>query len=228
MAFLLASAAAVLGQGTLLYQRYYTPNPDPNFPWDFEGQRVLSFGPTSTTIDLNQDGVADYWIGTDGAQGGRGFIIHGLSLQNKVLSLKPFDSVWALALQDGELISEVTANGRYWNDPNYLGDQPQGSLFTASVNIGSLGFYTGVPSAYCGLQMQVGGQTHYGWVRVGAPLGGINGGWVYDSVFNSTPGASLLAGDGRVPEPSPTSLLCLTALLMLFSGRSSKRRVAQP
>lgn len=209
------------GQGTFLYQRYYTTNPDPDFPWDYQGQRVLMFGPTSMTIDLNQDGAADYWIGTDGAQGGRGFIIYGLSSDNRVMSLRPFDSVWAVALQEGDLISESLTGGRYWSDPNYLGDLPQGSLFTASVNIGSLGFYTGLESAYCGLQMEVDGQIHYGWVRVGNPIGGINGGWVYDSVYNSTPGESLFAGAGAVPEPS-TFALCGVGITMLLLWQRRK------
>jgi hypothetical protein len=205
-------------QGSFIYQHYYTANPDPNFPWDYEGQRVLMFGPVSMTIDLNQDGTADYLIGTDGAQGGRGFFIHGLADENRVMSDRPFDTTFAIALQGGETIGGTLPVGIYWSDPNVLNGTPLGSVFTASANIGSLGYYTGVESAYCGLQMQVDGQIHYGWVRVGNPIAGINGGWVYDSVFNNTPGQSLLAGSG-VPEPTTVSLAILAGLILCAKRR---------
>jgi hypothetical protein len=71
--------------------------------------------------------------------------------------------------------------------------------------------------------MVVNGELHYGWVRVGSPIG-LNGGWVYDSVFNSTPGESLFAGAGMVPEPSTWSFLTVGGLI-LFVAR--KRREKQ-
>jgi hypothetical protein len=214
------SAPVVCGQGTLVYQRYCTPNPDPNFPWDYEGRRVLSLYPTSMTIDINQDGTPDYLIGTGGAQSTSGFYIYGLQQANKVWGASPFDSQWAVALTAGEVIGDDGHPSHDWFEPTYHpGGAVGGPIFTASVgDLGPLGFYTGVESAYCGLQMEVNGETHYGWVRVGSPIG-LNGGWVYDSVFNNNPGESLLAGAGMVPEPSTVTLILLGGGVILLRGK---------
>jgi hypothetical protein len=211
-------ALSASGQGTLIYQRYSTANPDPNFPWDFEGQRVLSLYPASMTIDLNQDGVADYLIGTGGGQSTSGFYIYGLQQANKVWGHQIVVSQYAVALASGDFIGADGSSVYDWFEPQVLNGQTYGPAFTVEVDIFTIGYFTGVPSAYCGLQMQVGGQTHYGWVRVGSPIG-LNGGWVYDSVFNSTPGASLLAGDGRVPEPSPLALSTMAGIALLVFRR---------
>jgi hypothetical protein len=162
------------------------------------------------TIDINQDGTPDYLIGTGGAQSTSGFYIYGLQQANKVWGARPFDSQWAVALSTGEAIGDDSHPLHDWFEPTYYpGGAVGGPIFTASVgDLGPLGFYTGVPSAYCGLQMELNGEIHYGWVRVGSPIG-LNGGWVYDSVYNSNPGESLLAGAGMVPEPSTMALIIL-------------------
>lgn len=218
LALLLTMVLSASGQGTFTYQRYYTDSPDPNFPWDYEGRRVMSLFPTSMTIDINQDGTADYLIGTGGAQSTRGFYIYGLQQANRVWSYRTGESRYAIALNAGESISLQTSPVYSWEEPVEISGTIIGSAFTVEVDIFTIGFFTGIPSAYSGLQMQVNGQTHYGWVRVGSPIG-LNGGWVYDSVFNTTPGQSLFAGQGAVPEPSISVLLAIGILTLTIQHR---------
>ena len=71
----------------------------------------------------------------------------------------------------------------------------------------TMGYFTGMESAYIGLQFQIAGQTYYGWARAGAPVVGINGGWIYDYAYETVPNTPILAGEGEVPEPSTVALL---------------------
>jgi hypothetical protein len=87
---------------------------------------------------------------------------------------------------------------------------------------GSDGYFTGVESAYIGLQFQDAGQT-YGWARAGAPVIGINGGWVYDYAYETTPNTPIFAGQRAVPEPSAWPLLILGAAM--FIARRTLTRV---
>jgi hypothetical protein len=45
------------------------------------------------------------------------------------------------------------------------------------------------------------GETHYGWVRVGAPLAFFNGGWLYDYAYETRPDTPIVAGAKPVPVP---------------------------
>jgi hypothetical protein len=58
----------------------------------------------------------------------------------------------------------------------------------------SVGYFTGLESAYMGFSFQQAGQTYYGWVRVGCPISGLNVGWVYDYAYETAPNTSILAG----------------------------------
>lgn len=71
-----------------------------------------------------------------------------------------------------------------------------GSVFAACRNIGCVGYFTGLASGYVGLCFQKAGQTYYGWIRVGAPLPGFNGGWIYDYAYETRPGTPIRAGEG--------------------------------
>jgi hypothetical protein len=180
------------------YVRLSTPNPDPYFPWDFRGLRLLSGDqPMTYDMDLNQDGVTDYVFKTANFSFG-GFSIAATG-SNAVYAVPPplgpysYD---AIPLQGGIVVSESLsgfASGAWVQSP-VVGDYVIGATFTAAANIGTLGYFTGVDSAYTGLQFFIDGQVHYGWVRVGAPIVGFNGGWIYDFAYETTPNTPILAG----------------------------------
>jgi hypothetical protein len=77
------------------------------------------------------------------------------------------------------------AGGNSW-----LGNILGGDTLTAARDGGiigepplTVGYFTDIESAYIGLQFQQDGQTYNGWARAGAPIVGINGGWVYDYAY---------------------------------------------
>jgi hypothetical protein len=116
--------------------------------------------------------------------------------------LDNFGAAGAYPLPDGALIGPDTGTNYTW-----LGHDPLlGALVlanaTGSGTIGSpilfAGPFAGVESAFIGLQFQVNGQTYYGWVRVGAPVS-INGGWIYDYAYETSPDTPINAGQTNEP-----------------------------
>jgi hypothetical protein len=77
---------------------------------------------------------------------------------------------------------------------------------------------------YVGVQFEIGGNTHYGWVEVEVPFRGVNGGTIRSFAYETQPGVPILAG--AVPEPS--ALLLLTSGLALPLCRRWRRPVAEP
>lgn len=216
---LLLLPSAAWAQDTIVHRQLSTPNPDPNFPWDAQGLRLLSaFDPIYYQMDFNGDGSPEYTFSSANASEG-GFSILGAS-GAAVFSLSSLDSHFVVPLASGSVI---------WADPFpyewYVARQTPfgtlGSVFTACVNIGCIGFFTGVESAYVGLQFQIDGQTHYGWVRVGAPLAGLNGGWIYEYAYETRPNTPILAA--AVPEPSAWALLGAGIGLWFIGQRKAQR-----
>ena len=98
---------------------------------------------------------------------------------------------------------------------NWLG----GGLFTASIGSGviedpflTIGYFTGLQSAYLGFDFQQNGETYYGWAQVGCPISGLNVGWIYDYAYETTPNTPIVAG--AVPEPSTWALLAAGATFL--------------
>jgi len=201
-------------QGTIVHRQLSTPNPDPNFPWDAQGLRLWTLESSYFYLDLDRNGVTDFTFHS-GQFSTRGFSMFGSS-QNAVFSLPSLDSHFVVPLASGSVIGPDSSPYEW-----YLTQQtpfgPLGAGLTACVDIGCIGLFTGVESAYAGLQFQIDGQTHYGWVRVGAPLVGANGGWIYEYAYDTRPDAPILAG--AVPEPSTWALLGTGGLLFWWYGR---------
>jgi len=216
LAILMALVALnAVGQGTIVYERLYTPDSTPNiFPWDDQGMRLWGSQTTPATygMDLNHDGIIDFTI-----ESGQHFGVSQGSLNVvKVFSSGPGFSYLVIPHQAGDLISD-DAGPYEWSG--------QTSVFTASRDSGiigqpplTIGYFTGVESAFAALRFQIAGETHYGWVRVGAPIVGINGGWIYDFAYESRANTPILTG--AVPEPSTFTMLLLgVTLLVLRSSR---------
>jgi hypothetical protein len=116
--------------------------------------------------------------------------------------LDNFGAAGAYPLPNGALIGPDTGTTYTW-----LGHDPLlGALVLANATgsgiIGSpilfAGPFAGVESAFIGLQFQVNGQTYYGWIRVGAPVS-INGGWIYDYAYETSPNTPINAGQTSEP-----------------------------
>jgi hypothetical protein len=177
------------------------------FPYDAKGERVWSVSPDfpqTANIVINGQVAFTFYSGTV-------FSIQSSSL-NAVIGLQPYlpnsSEVLAEPLAAGQQIGPGAA-GYGWQ-PNIF----SGALLTSSRDSGIVGqppltdgYFTGIESAYIGLQFQENGQTYYGWTRAGAPVVEINGGWIYDYAYETTPNTPIFTGE--VPEPGAWLLFIL-------------------
>lgn len=192
---------AVLQAGAqgIIYSQFPATPPPHLFPWDDWGYRVWGMDADHPqAFEMVIDGRVAYTF-----HSGNAFLLYA-SGSNAVIAVRngpsDFNSL-AAALTLGQTIGP-DAGGYAWDMGN-----PYGSVITASVGGGPppIGFFTGLETAYAGLRLQVDGHSYYGWVRLGAPLIGVNGGWIYDYAFQTAPDTPILAG--QVPEPSAFRLL---------------------
>lgn len=170
----------------------------------------------SVSFDLNGDGITDYV----------------LSLNLNAVSLLPQDGNRIVASGGSDLVAALNKNevissslnptyqwysgvatiggsaifdGQYYYDGNFTGSNG------GSLVIGQDGVF--IVDAYIGLEFQIGGLTHYGWMEVynypNAAAGQVLG-WAYDSSPNTT------IVIGVVPEPGTFALLALGAAPLFF------------
>jgi len=197
-------APSARGQGTVVYVHapLSNPNGDPNhLPWDSLGTQV---GPDFPIV-INGQTVLTF--STPIVAGQPSAFVVQASSTSAIIGRQPyldFPDVWAVPLAAGTEVGPSAA------DYGWFG----GGLLTAardSHTIGepplTVGYFTGLESAYLGFQFQQNSETYYGWARVGCPIAELNVGWVYDYAYELRPGASILAG--VVPEPSALALLLL-------------------
>jgi hypothetical protein len=192
------SVSSLQAQGTIIY--VHLPPTEPEvFPYDANGLRLLGEFPMS--YDLVFSGQVAFTLNS-----GNAFSITPSSLDGVIAVHSSPNDLGGLVipLNYGQQIGPDALGYEWVNDG-------VGSAFTACRDIGCIGYFTGVESAYGGLRFQQGGQTYYGWVRVGAPLAGFNGGWIYDYAYETVPDTPIFAGQG-VPEPSSASL-CILAII---------------
>jgi hypothetical protein len=75
---------------------------------------------------------------------------------------------------------------------------------------------------FLGLEFEISGQTHYGWMRINTDeFSIIAGGTALDYAYSTAPGQGILAG--AIPEPSTTLLFVLGALSVLVTHRQRIR-----
>lgn len=217
--WLLPALAALLGpsaqgQGTIVYVHLplSNPNGDPNhLPWDSLGTQV---GP-DLPIAINGQTVCTFTSGPLVAGQPTQFAVQPSSLSEVIVvqpNLPVDQTALVVPLSAGEQIGPSAA-GYGW-----LGNILSGNVLTAARGSGTVGdpfvtegYFTGLESAYMGFDFQQAGQTYYGWIRAGAPVVGLNAGWVYDYAYETVPNTPILAGQG-VPEPSAASL-CILAII---------------
>ena len=211
-------------QGTIVYGQFPLTPPGPpgttSFPEDSQGWRVageLGFPPATYTLTVN--GQALYTFTSTGAYVG---VYPASSLSGVIgVPLDQFGANNALPLAAGQEIGPGAAGYQWFSDPSF------GSDLSATYDGGAdgplqVGLFTGLESAYLGLQFQEGGQTYYGWARVGVPYAGLDAVWLYDYAYETVPNTPILAGQGEVPEPATLSLLLVFgAVFWLVRKRST-------
>jgi len=205
VALLQLSSASASAQGTIIYGHFpptIVPPPATSFPEDAEGTRLFPglTGPSTYPLSFNGQLVCTFSADQNG------FAIIPSSSLDGVIAV-PVGQVgggFVIPLSAGQQIGP-DAQGYTWMQG------PTAYILTANADFGPIGLFTGLESAYLGLQFQQAGQDYYGWVRLGAPFAGQNGGWLYDYAYETLPDTPIFAGQG-VPEPSAISLCILAAI----------------
>jgi len=201
LAALLFLPFAARGQSSIVYGQFPITG-GTTFTYDANGERVWSpvpDFPQSANLMINGQMAFTFYSGVV-------FSIRPAS-SNAVIAAQPYvpSSLTALAvpLQAGVSIGPEAA-GYGWLPNIYTGEVLTSARDSHTIGEPPLtdGYFTGIESAYIGLQFQDKGQTYYGWARAGAPVVGINGGWIYDYAYETIPGKLILAG--AVPQAAMT------------------------
>lgn len=210
LAILLAPSA--MAQGTIVYVHAPLSNPDgdPNhFYYDSLGTQV---GPDFPIVINGQTALTFF---TPKVLGQPSSFVVQASSTSAIIGQEPFpNNGWAVPLLAGTEIGP-NADGYSWFG---------GGLLTASIGSHTegdpfltIGYFTGVESAYLGFQFQQNSETYYGWVRLGCPAVGLNVGWIYDYAYETTPNTPIFAG--AVPELSSWALLAVGSFAIWFFRR---------
>jgi hypothetical protein len=159
-------------------------------------------------LDLNGDGIDDVIFET-----GRSFVAHSTSTSSiaGIPTTPPNQNHFAAPLAGGSIIGS-SIDGFEWNE-GY-----SGLISVANVGMDTvvLGLWGGI-EAYLGVQFEIEGETHYGWILVDTPFL-VGGGVIKAFAYESEAGVPIIAG--VVPEPSAAAL----AALGILAGAVSRRR----
>lgn len=158
-------------------------------------------------LDMDQNGTVDYRL----VNGSGEFVAYGIG-QNAswaVPETPPDLGAFITPLAHGNSIGPPGVPPNAWFQTYSLEPLPGlivtiPAYFHGCTTRGCIGTFHNV-TAYWGVQFDINGNTHYGWVRVATAGLAIPGGSVLDWAYNSIPGQSILAG--QVPEPGTVALL---------------------
>lgn len=176
----------VLAQGTIAYR-------------DIEDVPVFTLsGSVFYDLDFDENGSPDVTFR------GRGSDFAAIPAEfSRILAIPatpPDLGGFVQPLNPGESIGPAVELPLSWENPGEGRLGPIGLAFTSCMNIGCLGLFTG-QNAYMGVEFQIDGQLHYGWVRVDCSLAGVNGGWVTEYAYETRPGVPIKAGAKPVVVP---------------------------
>lgn len=183
-----------------------------------------SFSATNQPFDLDGDGVDDFQIGlwrfqsislgstTTSSGGTTSYSYYAGSGSASLWGLQPGNGVLANASNRVRQLSSGATIGP-GGDFQQLGRvRTVSTYFFEATN--TIGTFAPGADGLAGVQFQIGGQTHYGWIRlqldVSSSIGLPNQLTVRDWAYESIPGTAIAAGS-IVPEPSTFGLGCLAA-----------------
>ncbi len=169
----------------------------PSISWSGEQNVVLGLGPSDNTtfFDLNGDGMDDF----------------GFRNYNGTMSLVPVLGSSATAttqggydryrpISAGTMVSQLLDTPLLWmNDEDYLVSY---MMHDPTGEVIGIGPWLGVDHGLLGLSFDIGGQTHYGWMRL-TDVSETEF-LVHDWAYETHPGFGIIAG--VVPEPGTMAL----------------------
>ncbi|MFZ0416522.1 MAG: hypothetical protein WAM04_00340 [Candidatus Sulfotelmatobacter sp.] len=195
----------------------YTPS---NTPFTHNHQNQ---GPVFTTLDLNNDGVADFTFAVSSTAhfSSIGYTTR-FKLYMKVVpdqtgnevvqgSLAPTASAVPAGVTIGP--KEKFVSGGYMVHQVY---SQQGHINQSS------GSWQKVEFAYIGLKFLINGQVHYGWARVKFPYPyGYNYPSIYGYAYESSPNTPIVSGQTSGTAPTQANAEAIGSLGMLAAGASA-------
>jgi hypothetical protein len=151
-------------------------------------------------IDLNSDGIVDFNLSN----------VYSGIVHDSLVAFFPYShkgnamvkgptgcnkyGAGPAALKAGARIGK---GQKFANSANCMAFVPGHS--TTGAPVGSYGSWKGVANRYVGVQFQISGQTHYGWVRLSVsrqPFVVLLTGYAYETIANK----SIIAGKTKGPE----------------------------
>jgi len=182
---------------------YGTPQP----PAYYAAGIIVSYN-----LDVNGDGIADFVLISEADS----VLIQPLSSNSLITIPEPPPDLGCLiaALPSGFTVGSSLDPIYQWYYPNtdQFGMAGIGAQESIDNQVYTIGYFTGLPSAYIGFDLNTGGTNYYGWMQIANPAS-VVAGQVVDWAYESSPNTSILAG--AVPEPSTWALLTAGAALML-------------
>jgi hypothetical protein len=146
-------------------------------------------------FDMNGDGIGDFIF--DHGQNTLGVTMLGDNL------LLADITGWSIPFYEGTEISETPPSGMLWSDGYF-------SFYSRQQILGgeyaTTGYWQGIDHGMFGVNFDIGGESHYGWVRLSTGIDDQYSSYIlHDWAYETQPGIGITAG--TVPEPSSAALL---------------------
>ena len=178
------------GQGDIVYRQVNLP---------------IYGEPQNQQIDLNSDGIDDFEFTSIWMDIGVDVTVSPLGDNRLIAAGNGYD---ALAINGGGMISESAPSDGQWIElPAYFNGHYLDQTYGQFYNI----------NAFVGVELQIDGNTHYGWIQFDNPEP-IYGGYVTGFAYETEASSAIEAG--AVPEPG-TIILFLIGTIGVFFFRKN-------
>ena len=180
-------------------------------------------------FDLNEDGIDDFRFTNGGLE-----VVHGISVyplnQNRVIGslvqATPYDTEpYLIPFKKGSQISGTIDQDAYqWTNTAQWSNEDQGVTSCAGTGIierpvACEGFFHDQGVSYMGLELDLEGQKHYGWILMDFTFFPLSGCDFKGYAYETDPGVAIMTGE--VPEPSTYALFVgiLSTLALVIQKR---------
>jgi hypothetical protein len=172
----------------------------------------------SYNLDVNGDGIADFMLISEADSA----LVQPLGNNSLITIPEPPPDLgyFIAALPSGFTVGSSLDPIYQWYYPNtdQFGMAAIGAQESIDNQVYTIGYFTRLPSAYIGFDLNTGGTNYYGWMQIANPAPVVAGqviDWAYESDANTPIEA------GAVPEPSTWALLAAGTALMIHSRKIS-------